>query len=386
MASVVQGTERQLRSRARSAPLRHQRRPARAGAPLVGGDRRRCARNGALAREFWRRYARSPEVRDPIDAAKIEASRRGIVPYIANKFERVDQPEWTEPGASLCRARARQRADAVDPARRGQRRDRGRLRRDAPQGQRRGRAGSPRAHPVRPPGDRDRRLHPPRHHDHPRRKQGGAGPARPPTFNQKVLGVVQNCTRESEQLRAQAADTSASARGMLGKTSEVAAAAEQSAVAMREAAQTAAGLIRAIEDARNEVEVAAGVATRAGGQAEPGGQGQPGAVGPCRGDRIDPRPDPRHRRPDQFARAQRHHRGGARRRCRPRLRGRRAGSEEPRQPDRARDRRHHRQDHRHPARHPPDGRGQRLDPVDGRGGPDLGRPHPPGDGDCRRRR
>ena len=47
---------------------------------------------------------------------------------------------------------------------------------------------------------------------------------------------------------------------MLGKTSEVAAAAEQSAVAMREAAQTAAGLIRAIEDARSEVEVAADVA------------------------------------------------------------------------------------------------------------------------------
>jgi methyl-accepting chemotaxis protein len=36
---------------------------------------------------------------------------------------------------------------------------------------------------------------------------------------------------------------------------------------MREAAQTAAGLIRAIEDARAEVEVAAGVATRAGDQA-----------------------------------------------------------------------------------------------------------------------
>ena len=61
--------------------------------------------------------------------------------------------------------------------------------------------------------------------------------------------------------------TAASARGMLGKTSEVAAAAEQSAVAMREAAQTAAGLIRAIEDARSEVEIAAGVATRAGDQA-----------------------------------------------------------------------------------------------------------------------
>ena len=54
---------------------------------------------------------------------------------------------------------------------------------------------------------------------------------------------------------------------MLGKTSEVAAAAEQSAVAMREAAQTAAGLIMAIEEARSEVEVAAGVAVRAGDQA-----------------------------------------------------------------------------------------------------------------------
>jgi methyl-accepting chemotaxis protein len=54
---------------------------------------------------------------------------------------------------------------------------------------------------------------------------------------------------------------------MLGKTSEVAAAAEQSAVAMREAAQTAAGLIRAIEDARTEVEAAAEIATRAATQA-----------------------------------------------------------------------------------------------------------------------
>jgi methyl-accepting chemotaxis protein len=54
---------------------------------------------------------------------------------------------------------------------------------------------------------------------------------------------------------------------MLGKASEVAAASEQSAVAMREAAHTAAGLIRAIEDARSEVETAAGIATRAADQA-----------------------------------------------------------------------------------------------------------------------
>jgi methyl-accepting chemotaxis protein len=81
------------------------------------------------------------------------------------------------------------------------------------------------------------------------------------------MSVVTKCVSENDQLRNQATSTSAAARGMLGKTSEVAAAAEQSAVAMREAAQTAAGLIRAIEDARSEVEVAADVAIRAGGQA-----------------------------------------------------------------------------------------------------------------------
>ena len=86
-------------------------------------------------------------------------------------------------------------------------------------------------------------------------------------FRDSIGGTVQRASREGEQLRIQAGHTSASARGMLGKASEVAAAAEQSAVAMREAAQTAAGLIRAIEDARTEVEAAAGIATRASSQA-----------------------------------------------------------------------------------------------------------------------
>jgi methyl-accepting chemotaxis protein len=91
--------------------------------------------------------------------------------------------------------------------------------------------------------------------------------ARGVEFNNEMMTVVDRTAADSRSLRAQAADASASVRGMLGRTSEVAAAAEQSAIAMREAAQTAAGLIRAIEDARSEVEVAAGVATRAGGQA-----------------------------------------------------------------------------------------------------------------------
>jgi methyl-accepting chemotaxis protein len=86
-------------------------------------------------------------------------------------------------------------------------------------------------------------------------------------FEQRVSDLVRASTEQSKSLTERTRSTAASARGMLGKTSEVAAAAEQSAVAMREAAQTAAGLIRAIEDARAEVEVAAGVATRAGDQA-----------------------------------------------------------------------------------------------------------------------
>lgn len=86
-------------------------------------------------------------------------------------------------------------------------------------------------------------------------------------FRDGIATMVESATRESSVLRGQSISTSTSARGMLGKTSEVAAAAEQSAVAMREAAQTAAGLIRAIEDARTEVEAAAEIATRAASQA-----------------------------------------------------------------------------------------------------------------------
>jgi len=86
-------------------------------------------------------------------------------------------------------------------------------------------------------------------------------------FERRVAELVRASTDQSKSLTDRTRSTAASARGMLGKTSEVAAAAEQSAVAMREAAQTAAGLIRAIEDARSEVEVAADVATRAGDQA-----------------------------------------------------------------------------------------------------------------------
>ena len=86
-------------------------------------------------------------------------------------------------------------------------------------------------------------------------------------FEERISGGIAATAQLGHHVRTQALAASQSACGMLGKTSEVAAAAEQSAVAMRDAASTAAGLIRAIEDARAEVEVAADIATRAAQQA-----------------------------------------------------------------------------------------------------------------------
>ncbi|MEM1133135.1 MAG: methyl-accepting chemotaxis protein [Pseudomonadota bacterium] len=82
-------------------------------------------------------------------------------------------------------------------------------------------------------------------------------------FKSQVDAEIHTTTLLGETLHGQVSDASDAARGMLSKSSEVAAAAEQSAIAMREAAQTAAGLIRAIEDARVEVETAADIANRA---------------------------------------------------------------------------------------------------------------------------
>ena len=219
-----------------------------------------------MAREFWLRYARSPEVRDPIDAAKIDRLATSIVPYIANRFERIEHLEWTQQahdyveralGSGLTLSTLLAGASAMTEAAFVA------LRRKI------GDEGEQLAF-ARTLSDIqaievDALIH---HAISITRAESVAAQGRQAAaFNQKVLGVVHNFTRESEQLRAQATSTSSSARGMLGKTSEVAAAAEQSAIAMREAAQTAAGLIRAIEDARSEVEVASDVATRAGGQA-----------------------------------------------------------------------------------------------------------------------
>lgn len=86
-------------------------------------------------------------------------------------------------------------------------------------------------------------------------------------FETTVAHDMLGASAVGTQLGGQTSAAAIAARGMLGKASEVAAAAEQSAMAMREAARTAAGLIRAIDTTRQEVENAAQIADRASEQA-----------------------------------------------------------------------------------------------------------------------
>jgi methyl-accepting chemotaxis protein len=86
-------------------------------------------------------------------------------------------------------------------------------------------------------------------------------------FRQGVANTVQAASARGQELRGQTERSSASARHVSLQATEVASAAEQSAAAMQGAAQTAAGLIRAIDHARFEVETAAEISTRAAEQA-----------------------------------------------------------------------------------------------------------------------
>ncbi|HST35778.1 MAG TPA: methyl-accepting chemotaxis protein [Allosphingosinicella sp.] len=220
-----------------------------------------------IARAYWERYAQSDEVARAISPEKMDELTDRIVPHIEAKHGALADPAWVEMTSAYVEAATKANislttlysgitacGQAVQDALARAIPD------DADKLARLGRAVialtaleidvfSAHYDVLRTEAERERRS-----------AQGAE-------FNNEIVSVVEHTASGSRKVRAQAADASAAARGMLGKTSEVAAAAEQSAVAMREAAQTAAGLIMAIEEARNEVEVAAGVAVRAGDQA-----------------------------------------------------------------------------------------------------------------------
>ncbi|HET9428084.1 MAG TPA: methyl-accepting chemotaxis protein [Allosphingosinicella sp.] len=219
-----------------------------------------------VARQFWVEYARSPGLPVPLDEAKIDSLTQRIIPYVEAKYARVRDPKWVEMvGQYVASANAANvpltmlYAGIAAAANVGQAIVAAKVRDEATQIRLANafiRATLLEVDIYGAHYDRLRSLA-----QRERRSNEGA------EFNKQIMSVVERTTSGSRKVRTQAAEASAAARGMLGKTSEVAAAAEQSAVAMREAAQTAAGLIMAIEEARSEVEVAAGVATRAGEQA-----------------------------------------------------------------------------------------------------------------------
>ena len=220
-----------------------------------------------VARQFWVEYARSPNLPFPLDEAKIDALAQRILPYVEAKYRNLADPAWVEMAGQYVAAATGAGvplttlyAGIAAASNKGQEIAAAKIIGDHERALRLGQAATRAtllevdvygAHfeLMRARGEQDRR------------KAQGA------EFNKEIMTVVERTAGGSRKVRAQAAEASAAARGMLGKTSEVAAAAEQSAVAMREAAQTAAGLIMAIEEARSEVEVAAGVAVRAGEQA-----------------------------------------------------------------------------------------------------------------------
>ena len=220
-----------------------------------------------VGRAYWQRYSISPEIKRPISDEKIEELTTRILPHLQAKHSNLSDPAWTHNVAEYVEAASKAGVSQStlyagitacvqtiqNILERVLAEDAQRLSRLTNQ------------------------LHALSaleidifctYYDRLRiREEQARRSAQGSEFNKEIVAVVEKTVNGSRKVRAQASDASAAARGMLGKTSEVAAAAEQSAVAMREAAQTAAGLIMAIEEARSEVEVAAGVATRAGAQA-----------------------------------------------------------------------------------------------------------------------
>lgn len=220
-----------------------------------------------VARAFWRQYARTPELTDPISEAKFEGLVHRVIPYLERRYGALEQQDWLETVSEYVRAAAAgkvyRRALSASVT-----------------------AATAKIHDILAEtlAEEPQRLARlsrallrssmleldvfAAHYEKLRRRASSQErKRRADEFNNHVMAAVEKSVSDTRTLRAQATEASAATRGMLGKTSEVAAAAEQSAVAMREAAQTAAGLIMAIEDARSEVEIAAGVATRAGDQA-----------------------------------------------------------------------------------------------------------------------
>lgn len=87
-------------------------------------------------------------------------------------------------------------------------------------------------------------------------------------FRETVSVQIGEANKLGLNLQSDVKNAGTNVRSLLTKSSEVAVASEQSAVAMREAARTAAGLIQAIDDARQEVDASSVIAADAVAESE----------------------------------------------------------------------------------------------------------------------
>lgn len=85
-------------------------------------------------------------------------------------------------------------------------------------------------------------------------------------FRDCIEAGVVHASELGRELRGRAVGASKATRGTLTKTSQVAAASQQSARAMAGAAETVAGLVQVIEEAQGEIDLAVDTATRVSGQ------------------------------------------------------------------------------------------------------------------------
>jgi methyl-accepting chemotaxis protein len=219
-----------------------------------------------LARAFWSSYRQCADARGSFDDAKLELLARRVLPYMRDKHVRLTDIGWVATAREYVEAAMHSKVSLTTlmAGLSGAMQELlGIVRETVPDAAARAAAARVAQEMIMVETDVfvAHAIHW-QQSAHDREQQ-----AKAEEFNRRVVASVARASSDSDMLRSQASQTASATRGMLGKTSEVAAAAEQSAVAMREAAHTAAGLIRAIEDARSEVETAAAVSTRAGDQA-----------------------------------------------------------------------------------------------------------------------
>ncbi len=98
------------------------------------------------------------------------------------------------------------------------------------------------------------------------RKQADERDRQAHLFRDCIEAGVVHASELGQELRSRAADASKATRGTLTKASQVAAASQQSARAMANAAETVSGLVQVIEEARGEVDLAVDTATRVSAQ------------------------------------------------------------------------------------------------------------------------